>query len=176
MDIEEFEQFFELMRPRMMRRAMRGLDIDGANEAAIAALHTIWSKNLPAPRSHSEELQLQALAYRILDGHVRNTQRARARRARLLDTVVDQQSTARTTEPDAADWLERQSSDQAIHELLATLPDSEREVVTLVIDGFRVNEIAEILGRRPGAISMRLNRARKHLRQALERRDDEAQF
>lgn len=174
MDVEEFEQFFGLMRPRMMRRAMRSLDIDSANEAAVAALHTIWTKNLPAPRSHAEQLQLQALAYRILDGHVRNSQRARARRARLLDAVLEQHSTARTTEPDVADWLEQQSSDQAIQEILAGLPDSEREVVTLVIDGFRVNEIAAMLGRRPGAISMRFNRARKHLRKALERRDDES--
>lgn len=170
-EVDEFERFFDLMRPRLMRRATRTLDIDTANEVAIAALHTIWTKNLPAPRDHSEQLRLQALAYRILDGHVRNVQRARARRARLLDAVVDQQISTRTDEPDVADWIDRQESERAIQELLAGLPDNEREVVILVIDGFRINEIATILGRRPGAISMRLNRARRHLRTALERRD-----
>lgn len=172
MDIEVFEQFFELMRPRLMRAALRSLDADTANEVAIAALHTIWTKNLAAPRGDRENLQLQALAYRILDGNVRNAQRARARRARLLEAVLDHQSTAQTREPDVAEWLDEQEGEQEMQDLLAALPDSEREVVTLVIDGFKVNEIAEILGRRPGAISMRLNRARKHLSIALGRRDD----
>jgi RNA polymerase sigma-70 factor, ECF subfamily len=172
-EVHEFEEFFELMRPRLMRSAMRVLDVDTANEVAISTLHTVWTKNLPTPRTDGEEVQLQALTFRILDGHVRNAQRAQARRARLHDSVAEQQTTARTTEPDVAQRLEEQAAQQDVQDLLDDLPASEREVVVLVLDGFRVNEIAELLGRRPAAISMRLNRARKRLADALERRDDD---
>jgi RNA polymerase sigma factor (sigma-70 family) len=173
-ELEEFEAFFEFMRPRLMGTALRSLDVDTANEVAIAALHTIWTKNVEAPRNNVEQLQLQALTYRVLEGNVRNALRSRARRARLLEAVVDREQTARTNEPDVADSLDWQEDERSIDALLGALSESERQVVTLVLDGFKVNEIAEMLGRRPGAISMRLNRARKQLRRTLGRRDDES--
>ncbi len=159
------------MRPRLMRAARRYLDPDAANEVAIAALHTIWTKNLPVPQDRNEELRTHALAFRILEGHVRNTLRARARRARLLEAVVEHHATTPHAETDGADWLAQQDSEDAVRELVDDLPSAERQVVLLVIDGFKVGEIATVLGIRPGAVSMRLNRARKRLRGALDRRD-----
>jgi RNA polymerase sigma-70 factor, ECF subfamily len=169
LDVDEFERFFALMRPRLMRSAMRSLDVETANEAALAALHTIWTKNVPTPRDSGEQLQLQALTFRVLDGHVRNAQRAQARRTRLLDALVEHQFVAEATEPDVVESIEYQEAELAIRALLEELPTKEREVVTLVIDGFKVGEIAAMLGRRPGAISMRLNRARKRLKEVLGR-------
>jgi RNA polymerase sigma factor (sigma-70 family) len=171
LEIEEFERFFTTMRPRLVRAAMRTLDAETADEAAVSTLHTIWTKNVAAPRDASERLQLQALSFRILDGHVRNAQRGRSRRARLLDTLVDHHGVSRTVEPDVAESVEHDDAELAVRELLDELSPKEREVVTLVIDGFTVGEIAVVLGKRPGAISMRLNRARRHLERAMGRDD-----
>lgn len=170
-EVDEFEQFFELMRPRLLRAARRTLDPDTANDVAIAALHTIWAKNLPAPADEGEMLRLQSLAFRVLEGEVRNAQRARFRRARLIDAIADHHATAPGVEPDVADRV-GEGHDDTVRTLLDGLPAAEREVVALVVDGFTVSEIAAMLGRRPGAVSMRLNRARHRLRRALERSDD----
>lgn len=173
MEIEDFENLFEAVRPLLMRRALRILDPDDANDAAIAALHVIWEKDTPSPRDRREELQLQALALRILDGQVRNIQRSHARRARLFDAVVARgQIAAAAAEPGPAEQLVQRAEHEVIQDALNSLPASEREVVILVLDGYKVKEIATMLGRRPGAISMRLNRARTRLRMALEGRTD----
>lgn len=170
MSEDEFEAFFRLMRPRLLRVAMRSLDVESANEVAISALHTIWTKAVPAATNQREQRQLQALAYRILDGHIRNAVRARARRARLLEAVAQDHLVGNNVQPDVADTVDHEAAESEVAGLLAGLGESEREVVALVIDGFKVNEIAMMLGRSPGAISMRLGRARKNLRKALERR------
>jgi RNA polymerase sigma-70 factor (ECF subfamily) len=149
---------------------MRTLDADTAHEAAISALHTIWTKNIPAPATRAEELRLQALTYRVLDGQVRNAQRARARRERLMDAVTEHHLTNSPPVPDVADVVDGDASDDGATDLLDRLSEREREVVVLLLDGFRVAEIAAILNSSPGAVSMRLRRARKRLAHLVEGR------
>jgi RNA polymerase sigma-70 factor (ECF subfamily) len=172
LDVEDFEQFFELMRPRLLRAATRSLDVETANEVAITTLHTLWTKNLANPSTVIEQRQLQALAYRVLDGYVRNAWRAQQRRSRLARAVAGQEHVAPRTVPDVADAVAERYAGESFARLMARLSPPEREVATLVMEGFKVGEIAELLGRSPGAISMRLNRARRRLEQELERREE----
>lgn len=161
------------MRPRLMRTAMRYLDADTANDVAIAALHTMWMKDLRSPRDQSEMLRLQALAYRVVEGHVRNARRSAGRQARLFQAVAHDQSTRPSDSTNVSDWVDQTDANDQVRILVESLPRHEREVVVLVIDGFSVSEIAEILDRTTGAISMRLTRARKRLRMVLEAQNGE---
>ena len=176
LDEAEFEALFNLMRPRLLRVALRQVDADAANDAAISALHTIWTKNVRSPSSAGEQAQLQALAFKILDGNIRNAQRARMRRSRLVEAVVRSERVKGAEEPDTAVLAERNSEEEELAQVLDRLGSREREVVRLVVDGFKVAEIAPMLGCSSGAVSMRLTRARKQLKKLLDgRRADGSQ-
>lgn len=170
-ETEEFEEFFGFMHSRLLRYAMRSLDADTANDVAIQSLQTIWTKNLPAPASDAERRELQGLSYRVADGYIRNAIRAQHRRRRLIEAVADHQLTSSREEPDVAEqFVGRGWSDRTVA-VLATLGPADREVVGLIVDGFKVGEIAVILDKSPGAISMRLRRAKVAIQQLVERGD-----
>ena len=53
---------------------------------------------------------------------------------------------------------------------LATLPPGARQVLVLHdIEGYRYREIAELMGTAEGTVKSQLHRARKIMREALER-------
>nr|NLD41229.1 RNA polymerase sigma factor [Actinomycetales bacterium] len=169
MDEREFEVFFREMHPALLRYGRRRLDVDTANDVAIEALRTIWMKKLSYPRNTAEEARLQGFAYKILDGLIRNQRRSEARRRDLVDAVGSELRTRKSFEPDTADIYENASGGRS---LLSCLNKSDREILTLLADGYQVQEIATILNCTPKAASMRLSRARDRLRYNLERRGD----
>jgi RNA polymerase sigma-70 factor (ECF subfamily) len=69
------------------------------------------------------------------------------------------------TLPDIAEAV---AGDAAAAALLERLSSSDREIATLLLDGFAVGEIATILGCSRSAVTMRLRRVKKHLRSLLE--------
>lgn len=162
---DEFKQFFGLMHAKLLRYAMRKLDVDTANEAAIDTLRTIWDKELAAPTTDDEARQLQSLTYKIMDGIISNSLRAGRRRARLVDALITQQQTLGEPEPGTAGHY---AVDGDVPALLAELSAADQQILSLLIDGYSVTEIATILDCTPGAASMRLARARNRLRAKLE--------
>ena len=168
MDDDEFKAFFTMMHPRLLRYGMRQLDADTAGDAASDALRVVWSKHVASPQSEDEQRQLASLTYTIMNGVISNILRAERRRFRLVDALKSEQHAAPQVEPDLAD----QFIDGHVPEAIRTLPAADQEVLSLLIDGYGVNEIAEFLGTSPGAISMRLSRARTRLRTLLEHPDD----
>lgn len=71
-------------------------------------------------------------------------------------------------EPTAEDAMVRADEHAMVHEALAELPDTMREVVTLrEIEGLGYREIAEITGTALGTVMSRLARGRKTLQSRL---------
>ncbi|CAM3285513.1 sigma-70 family RNA polymerase sigma factor [Nocardioides dubius] len=170
MEVDEFEQFFASIWPRLLRSALRRLGWDEAHEVASATMLTVWTKGLPAPRDGDEYLRLVGLGFRILEGHIRNLRRSLARRERLLAQLHALQAVRPTAEPDACEALLSRDDALAVRALLSILSTAEREVVELVVAGYRVGEIANLLELAPGTVSSRLSRARKTLAESLDHR------
>lgn len=164
-DAGEFEAFFREMHPRLVRYAKRRLDPDTALDVASLSMQTIWSKNVTMPVDDTERRQLQSLAYRIVEGHIRNALRARGRFGRVVVAVADDTRHQPTHSTDIADLV---TSDPV--EWLEKLSVTDREVLALLADGYAVAEIAAILDCSPAAVSMRLQRAKRNLKLILGRR------
>jgi len=80
-------------------------------------------------------------------------------------------------EPEAAsdgpeDHSEREEIRERVHTVLKALPLKHRVVLAMRdIDGMDCDEIAGILGKSPGTVRWRLNRARQAFKRAWQRRD-----
>lgn len=163
-DAGEFEAFFRDMHPRLVRYAKRQLDADTALDVASQAMQTIWSKNVETPVDDTERRQLQSLAYRIVEGHIRNAVRARGRFGRVVVAIAETRRQEPMHVSDVADLVVEGAA-----EWLKKLSVTDREVLALVADGYTVAEIALILDCTPAAVSMRLQRAKRNLKLLLGR-------
>lgn len=162
MEASEFETFFRAMFPRLVRYAQRSADPSHAEDLAAAALQVIWVKNLPVPRDEREQRGLESLAYRITDGLLRNKWRAE-RASRALTSVLESQY--RDVVPDVAESI----ADETWPGWSEPLSLTDREVLGLLVDGYKVSEIAVILDCSPAAVTMRLQRAKKNARRLWAR-------
>lgn len=59
-------------------------------------------------------------------------------------------------------------SAEKLRRAISQLPISLKEPTFLILEGYKTGEISEILGVSPGAISVRLNKARRKLAEILE--------
>ncbi|MFL6060663.1 MAG: RNA polymerase sigma factor [Marmoricola sp.] len=156
MEQSDYEEFFRLMYPRLTRFAQRRFSAHDAEELAAKALVTIWDKDLPAPADQQSARSLQSLAYSVLQGHMRNAGRAETAYKSALAAAAAQASIDRATNAETAragwpDWA-------------SPLSLTDRDVLELVVDGFKVAEISVILDCTPAAVSMRLQRAKRNAR------------
>lgn len=122
----------------------------------------LW-RALPSFRGESSE---RTFAFRI--GHNRGlTHRARKRAlAAELDEEIRDRSPGPETLLTAA--LTRERLAAAVHRL----PETQRQVVMLSLEGLSNVEIAEVLGVTDNSVAVRLTRARKGLRDLLLERGD----
>ena len=165
MDAADFEKFFRETHPRLVRYAKRRLDPESALDVASQAMQTIWAKNLLAATNDVESRQLQSLAYRIVEGHIRNALRSRSRLGRVVLAVAEARRQEPTHVSDIADLVVAGESTEWLEKLAIT----DREVLSLVADGYAVAEIAVILECTPAAVTMRLQRAKRNLKLILGR-------
>jgi RNA polymerase sigma-70 factor (ECF subfamily) len=164
MNEREFRDFFHLMHPKLVQYAARRIDAETANEVAIDTLRTIWTKGCSYPRSDSKERQLFALCYRVCDGLISNAARSSTRRTALVAAVAGG-AAHRSTTPDIADDVVDRLD--CLHSIPG-LTEPERRLLGLLVDGYRVAEIAMILGISPAAAGMRVTRAKKILKRHIE--------
>lgn len=160
---DEFRAFFAVIHPALLRYGLRRLDADAANEAAIDALRIIWSKDLAFPENEPERLRLFSLSYTVMDGLIRNALRAAVRRSRLVEAMKSEQRVRSSAQAGPEELLAEPDLPDAVRRL----PEADRTVLVLLIDGYGVSEIAEVTGASPGAVSMRLSRLRAKLRKHL---------
>lgn len=159
MDAGDFEEFFRATYPMLTRYARRVVDPSTAEELAASTLQKVWEQNVPAPASDVERRKLRSLAYRILEGKIRNEWRAAGRRRRNELAAVDL----------GIAWAESENwppegTCEGWPAWAAALSATDREVLALAVDGFKTGEIADILGCTPAAVTMRLQRAKRRAR------------
>lgn len=109
------------------------------------------------PRKSSQKTWLYSIALNVLRDHGRR----RGAEARAYERV----SGAQHEWDDEADQIDARD---AVRRVLATLPDEEREAVSMFYGAdLSVDEIAKIAGVSAGAVKQRLYRARERMRESL---------
>ncbi len=101
---------------------------------------------------------------------VANHRRGDDRRSRLLRKLSI--SYVAPTEVDASTGADEGPGDPDLIRALAELPERDREIMRLwAWEELAPREIATVLDMAPNAVSLRLSRAKRRLRQSLERHD-----
>jgi RNA polymerase sigma-70 factor (ECF subfamily) len=153
----------EATYPDLLRFVERRLPGGEAEDVVSAVFEVAWRRLDDVP--HEARAWLFGIARGVMANHVRGA----SRRADLEVRLLQEQAT----------WGSRQGSNHEIQEQVAARLDlirawqvlgaSEREVLALVaFDGLSNNEAAQVLGCGRSAFAMRLARARRRLRQAME--------
>ncbi|GAA4218102.1 RNA polymerase sigma-70 factor (ECF subfamily) [Streptosporangium album] len=125
----------------------------------VAETFTIaWRRMDDMPPGQQATLWLYGVARKVLAGHRRGEVRRQARSAELDAELADLYGDS----PDSRVEL------GAIAQALGTLPDDDRELLSLVAwEGLDREEIATTLGLSRNAVRIRLYRARRRLSRAL---------
>lgn len=154
MNVEDFEACWHANIHRVVGYSERHVGPDAAGDIAAATFLTAWRA--------WEEIPPEPLPWLIsvARGHVRNHQRAARRRLSLEQRLALLEASAYAG-PDAGVTATQRSEALAT---LAGLSESEREAVLLVAwEGLSPEQAARVLGCRPGALRMRLSRARARI-------------
>lgn len=168
MDRERLLALFPAERPRLVARLARLIGPvdaeDIANETllkALAAVHDFRGDAAPGTWLHRIATNL---AYDLLRRQGRDALRAEPE---------DRAAMEATPAPAEADPVERGQMSACVREVLATLPPAQRQMLVQadVLDQ-SAPEIAAQAGIATGNAKIRLHRARRALRAALERRCD----
>jgi RNA polymerase sigma-70 factor, ECF subfamily len=128
---------------------------DAAQEVCIAVLTAL-------PRYTDRGLPFEAFVYGIAARKVADVQRAAIRRPQPTDEVSDGPDPA----PGPEDLALRAEDADRARALLALLPESQREILTLrVAAGWSAEETGRALGMSPGAVRVAQHRALGRLRE-----------
>lgn len=160
MDEREFEKVFWVIQPQLMRYALTQLDAHAAEDAVSSTLLTLWRKQLSVPADDVEDQQLRSLAYKVLNGVIKNEYRSRRRRQALADRV----GAFERHPKEGADASDQIVGQNAVTHWLSQLSLDDQQIVLLFNAGFGTEEIAQILGCSIAAAAKRRTRARVRLR------------
>ena len=107
-----------------------------------------------------------------LFGVARNTLSTHRRGQGRRDALTDELRSQLSTQPKTASIRGRHEEDprvDMVRELVAALPEVDREIFALVIwDGFSLADVAEILAMPAGTVRSRYSRARANVRNGVE--------
>jgi RNA polymerase sigma-70 factor, ECF subfamily len=164
-DPQAFRALYDRHRDDVWRYAVRRLaDRDAAEDATTEVFMVAWRR--PAAVPAADPLPwLYGVARRVLA----NQRRADRRRRDLGAALASDAAGAHATDGDVTELV---AGRQSLRAALAALTESDREVLMLVAwEGLSIAEAAVALGCRRSAAGVRLHRARKRLRAALDRQD-----
>jgi len=168
---EKAQRLFELLAPsydeaRALARRIAGNNADGDDLFQDATLRAIAKLS-----QLREPSRFRLWFYRILLSVQRNHYR-RGFWRRLISRDADAAAGAvpDLVGDDGSRWAERRASAARAQRALATLPPVQREAVVLFeIQGFTVEEVAELQCAKVSAVKSRLARGRARLRSYYER-------
>ena len=161
-----FGRLYDMCYPRIFRHCLRRLFLRAVAEDVTSDVFLRVARQIPKFTGASLDdfvRWVHAIATNEINAYLRQTQR----RARLLDEaarrkaihVVDQ--SASSTSLAALDW-------PRVYEALLTLKPRDQSIVTLrFFDTMSHEQVAGILGMRPGAVRTALTRSLKQLRREL---------
>jgi RNA polymerase sigma factor (sigma-70 family) len=174
-DERALARLIETYQERIYRLALRVCgDAALAEEAAVDSFYKIWSKS----RQWRGQTGADTWMYRVTVRTVLDLRRGRRRwwqRLRASSLWDDEDPTPGPVD-EALEREERQASCERLAQAMETLKPADRMLVHLYYDEEQtLAEIGEILDVPPENLKMRLARARKRLREALESQTAENQ-
>jgi RNA polymerase sigma-70 factor (ECF subfamily) len=157
---ERFEAVYrELYAPICGYTLRRVSDPEDAAEAIAETFATLWRRFDRSPADDELRPWLFGVARRV----IANQRRSKLRRSALSDRLVanfDRTAFAKIDQPEDSSPLAR---------AFAGLDESDRELLSLVAwEGLTREELAVALGTSRAVVRLRLHRARKRLREALD--------
>ena len=152
--VERFRAVYDAAYPRLMAYALRRARTrDDAHDVVADTMLIAWRRLDDIPTDERRIAWMYGVARRVLANHYRATDR----RDRLTDRLEHQ---APADHPGF----------DAVHEALDRLRADDREILTLAAwDDLTNDEIAVVLSVTPGAVAVRLHRARARLARELAR-------
>ena len=158
---ETWDEVYRRARPRLLAYARRRLPDDAADDAVS---ETLTRAVAAAPRYRDAGVGVDAWLFGICRHVVLDSQR-RAYRRRDRDAAVGWSP----DEPGPLDAVLGAEEAVQLRTAFARLSPADQELLELrVVAGLDADAVAEVLGKRPGAIRMAQSRALRRLRRLLE--------
>ena len=162
-DESAFLEIYRRHRDRVFRFAYR---MTGSPEAARDVTHSCFASLLEGPSRYDAQ---RASLGTYLCAAARNLSLRHASRAWRERPVADVAERQRTEAASPLEILLEDERARLVREALSALAPLHREVLILAeYEDLELSRIAEIVGAEVGAVKVRLHRARKKLRAALE--------
>jgi RNA polymerase sigma factor (sigma-70 family) len=155
----DWAAFFRTEWPSVVRQLRVSFGEASTSDAADAAQNAFLDLFRHWGEVNSPRAWVRTVAVRHM---MRQSTREQALRLKLSDAVNPALSC-----PPASGPLEVFDQEQAVLAFLRQLPETQRQVLALVYDGFTIREVAEILGTTETAARKSLQRGRSKLRDML---------
>lgn len=153
----EYEALYAPISGYVLRRVRQPED---AAEVIAETFATLWRRFDACPRGDELRPWLYGVARRV----IANQRRGQRRRTALAERLVAH------LDPIAVDAVRPLETTSALARAFASLPESDRELLSLIAwEGLTREELAVALGTSRPAVRLRVHRARKRLREALDR-------
>lgn len=170
-DESAFERFYRAHIDEVVALAVRRCrDPHEVSELCAAVFLSVWQSagSFDESRGSATAWLHRIAANRLIDLR-RGDRRRDALAARLIERrVLDYDDIERL-----AERIDAEREAPEVVDAVRSLPDVQREAVELVaIDGLTATEAAERIGTSPTAVRMRLSRARKTVRDAIDPQPD----
>lgn len=158
---EKLRMLFQSHRAQIDAYCRRRVPAESVADVVSEVFLTAWRRIADIPDG-SELPWLYGVARRVVLNHRRGARR----RLRLGAALIAQPN---DPAPEADMPVVRRAEDRMILEALATLSSDDQEILRLKAwEELTSAEIGDVLGIKPAAVDMRLTRAKRRLRRALE--------
>ena len=164
-DVEALGRLYDRYAPDIFRYCLHRLFVRQTAEDVTAEVFLQVARQIRTfdGRTAPEfRYWLYAIATGQINAHIRRTRRRKV----LLENAVRRQAIrleSSTSIPREPDWAD-------LHAAIATLPARDQAIITLrFFEGLSFEQIAAVLGMRPGAVRMALSRAATKLRVRLDK-------
>ena len=166
-DPAAWEALYRSVYPRLLAYAGRRLDPEAARDAVSEAMARAVAR-IERFAWSGDGGGFDAWLFAILRHVVIDAQRASALRA---SAGADEPDEAPTSAPDPLDCLLGAEASRRVRDAFERLGAFDQEVLELrVVAGLSSDEVASVVGKRPGAVRMAQARALERLRDLLEER------
>jgi RNA polymerase sigma-70 factor (ECF subfamily) len=157
-----FERIYRALAPSVASylRWNGASDVDSLTNQVMAQVH----RNLH--RFTGDEASFRSWAFTIAHHRMVDDRRATSRRPAIVDAAVEESWSVGDAEEDALAVL----SDERLRDLLQGLSPDQRDVLLLrIVADLSLEDVAQALGKRRGAVKSLQHRALAALRRQLER-------
>ncbi len=160
-DLTQFAPLYERYFPRVYAYCLRRVEHAEAAEDLTSLIFTRALTHLHEYRGGSAAAWLFRIAHNAVANHYRD-RRAHVSLERSALELADESGAP-------GEGIEQAEQQQAMRDLMAGLPDDQRELLALKLAGeLTAEEIGVVLGKKAGAVRVELHRIIKRLRTQYE--------